>query len=168
MKSALWLAICMMLIFPGCATFLGTYDTARVAPKGEFQIGAAVTPVNIYTTQEPGVNTRTFGFLLFPFPEVNARVGISDRTELGFRWGLGPGLTATSKYQLARGRTDAAISLNGSYYRYGAGNEAFGYYGLESRVMMSRECPDALPYSASAGVSLLGIFLRENGQSSSG
>lgn len=166
MKYVPYFLTSLVVIFTGCATF-GTYETARVAPRGTFQGGGAITPVHITTTVDIWTGQKTLGFLFFPIPELSGKIGVSDNFELGARWAFGPGLTATGKYQFLRGPIDGAVSFYGTLYGYSLGGVTLGYYTLEPRFIVSNESPETFPYSVNAGINWTAIFSGAGGQSAS-
>lgn len=152
----------LVVVLSGCATF-GTNETARTIPPGKFAFGGAVTPVFVAR----GTDERT-SFIFFPFPELYGKLGVSDKFEVGMRWGFGPGATFTCKYWFARGMLDAAFAGYGSFYGMSDGRFMYGVYSISPRVILSNEAKGSFPYAVNTGIQFAGVTAGEIGSTVSG
>jgi len=161
-KACLFVAVVAAVVILGaCATF-GTYETAQTTARGKFGFGGAITPVHV-SGDTNGISSQ-----LLPLPEISGKLGVSDNFELGARWGFGPGMTLTGKYCFRRGPLDAALVTYGSLYGMAMEGVSLWIYGVNPRVIVSREAADVFPFSASAGLGFSGVGAGVEGQTASG
>ncbi len=160
LRSTAVAAVAMVLL-AGCFA-PGLYETARTAPPGEFQMGGALTPVNVAFT-DSGV-----GVLLIPFPELSAKIGIAPGFDLGAKWAFGPGLGLNGKVQFLKGAMDGAFYCSGSFYGMFFGDAGFGMYSLSPRLILSSETRGKFPFAINAGVGYSGIIAGAGGETASG
>jgi hypothetical protein len=167
----------VLLSVTGCATF-GVFETAQTAPPGGVQVGGAITPLNIVSTEGSdgyGHPTESDLYSLFiPFASLFAKVGVSDRVDLGATWtfgnaalflgsyggyssALGPQVGLNGKYQFLRGATDGALLLSGSYYGIASEGYSVSYYSIGPRFLFSSERQGSFPYMLNVGASYAGM-----------
>ena len=137
----------------GCVS-LGLHDTARTAPPGKVEFGGIVTPVFVWWDLPLSYGSAA---VLFPLPELYARVGLSDNSDLGLRWAFGPGLRMDYKQRLASGGVDVAGQIGGSFLFLEGGS----YFSLSPRLLMSRESEPGLPWAFNAGLDYYRLFYRD-------
>ncbi len=143
-------------LLAGCATF-GLHQTARTTPPGKFEYGGIVTPVLIpIIPQSDAYASWPVGY--FPIPELYARMGLSDNSDLGFRWSFGPGMGVDYKFRMASGGVDVAGMLGGSFYGLFMSGSGVGVYSFYPRLILSREGKPGTPWAFNAGFDYLGGF----------
>ena len=138
-------------LLAGCVS-LGLHETARTTPTGKFEFGGIVTPIIVLFAEDEGAG------VVFPIPEMYARLGLSDNSDLGFRWAFGPGVGVDYKHRLASGGVDVAARLGGSFYGLFFGGEGVGYYSLSPRIIFSKEPVSGTPWAFNAGLDYIGVF----------
>ncbi len=142
-------ALVSFALVSGCAT-AGVFETAQTAPSGRVQAGAAVTPVII------GVSEGSAGAVFYPLPTLYGKVGLSDNSDLGAAWSFGPGIGLNYKYRFARGRTEGALRLDGSFYGVFFGGVGAAAYSFGPRLLFSDERPGSFPWMVNFGAEYLG------------
>ena len=152
-------ALSCACLLDGCIS-LGLHDTARTAPPGQFEYGGIVDLS--CAPAEEDVPAQAW-----PWPGLYARVGLSDKSDLGLRWTFDPGIGVDGKYRLASGGVDVAVRLGASahYYPYGLflfemTSDDVGLFSLSPRVIVSSEPESGLPWTVNAGVDYNGAFGR--------
>jgi hypothetical protein len=176
--AALQAAVVVLLSVAGCATF-GVFETAQTAPPGGVQVGGAITPLNVVSTQGSeygyGYPTGSSVYSYFgPFASLFAKVGVSERLDLGTTWTfgtatpfqgtdlgysslLGPAVGLNGKYQFLRGATDGALLLSGSYYGVAGEGTSVAYYSIGPRFLFSSERQGSFPYLLNVGANYGGF-----------
>jgi len=146
--SAVLACACLLT---GCYT-MGLHETARTAPPGAFEGGGILTPVFVSLDSGAG------GIVVFPYPELYGKVGLSDNFDLGIRWAFGPGLGVDGKYRFVSKGVEVAARLGTSFYGFYGSGIGIGYYTLSPRVVVSQEPESGLPWAFNAGVDYFGMF----------
>lgn len=82
--------VLVVIIGPGCI-FLNTFQSPRVLEKGEMQIGLAATGLGFSDGDDVDA--------VFGIPEINGRLNIGNKTDLGLRVTF-PAIGADIRYQL--------------------------------------------------------------------
>jgi len=174
--AALGAAVAMFLSVAGCATF-GVFETAQTAPPGRFHLGGAVTPLHIVSVTNNGYGystERSAYTLFFPCATLFAKVGLSDRVDLGTTWSFGnpalfegidlgttwpfgPQVGLNGKFQFLRGSTDGALLLSGSYYGIAGEDYSLSYYSIGPRLLVSSEQEGSFHYMLNVGASYTGV-----------
>ena len=186
--AALRAAVAVLLSVTGCATF-GVFETAQTAPKGGVQVGGAITPINVVSID----NVDYYGYdqtgssvysLFVPFASLFAKVGLSEKIDLGTTWtfgtealslgeylgytpSFGPQVGLNGKYQFQSGATDGALLLSTSYYSISGEGYDASYYSIGPRLLFSREQKGSFPYMLNVGASLAGMHSGGEGGSGS-
>ncbi len=186
--AALRAAVAVLLSVTGCATF-GVFETAQTAPRGGVQVGGAITPLNVVSVDNVdiyGYETGSSVYSLWvPFASLFAKVGVSEKVDLGMTWTfgtqalslgdypgygsvLGPQVGLNGKYQFQSGTTDGALLLNTSYYSYSGEGSSASYYSIGPRLLFSREQQGSFPYMLNVGASYAGVHSGGGSYSSGG
>ncbi len=138
-----------LLLFINCFT-VTNFETAQTAGSGNFEFGGSFSPVMMLANQS-GSNA-----VILPFADISAKLGITDRFDIGARWALPFGIYANTKYQFLRNGIDGALFLEGSYFGPLTGSDA-GFYTINPAVIFSREQEGTFPFSVLLGFFTIGI-----------
>ncbi len=186
--AAVGIAAAILLSAAGCATS-GIFETAQTAQPGKFHLGGAVTPFHVISVADNGYgysDEREAYGLFFPCASLFAKVGLSERSDLGTTWSFGnpalfddmylgagwplvPLVGLSWKYQFLRGSTDGAFLLNGSYYgmsRLSGEDYSLSYYTIAPRLIVSSEQEGSFPFMLNVGSSYTGVRSSSSGGSS--
>lgn len=116
-----------LLLLPGCAT-IGTFQRAETLGKGNWEVG-------IEPSMWGGVGGG--GAAAYPHAGVSARVGASDRVDLGGRVGS-TGVEVSSKFLLSDPASDHPISLGANFggFAIGAGGASAGLLAVHIPLLL--------------------------------
>jgi hypothetical protein len=142
--------ISFVLLFTGCISFTN-FETAQTAAPGRFQFGGSFSPIVILSSETGG------GSVILPFADLSAKIGLTDRFDIGARWVLPFGMYLNTKYQFLKNNIDGALFVEGSYYG-AVGEDNTAYYTVTPAIIFSREKPGQFPFSI-----LLGLFNQGTG-----
>ena len=154
------LILSSVCLLGGCIT-MGLHETARTTPKGKVECGVIAAPLIVVQGTESTV--EEWPVIVMPYSELSANIGLSDNSDIGFRWAFNPGIGINGKYRLACGGVDVAARLGASFYYYpfgllSAGND-WTCYSLSPRIVVSREPESGLGWAFNAGLDYYGMSL---------
>jgi hypothetical protein len=123
-----------------------TYETARTAPTGKFEIGGGTTPL------EMNADADGKGCKVVPHSEVWGRVGVAPNWDIGARWGFGTGVTLTSKYRFINQKVEGAMSFLGTCRHIVSGHTFTTTWEVTPQAIVSREVPGRFPFAVCVGL----------------
>jgi len=116
-----------LLVLPGCAT-IGTFQRAETLGQGNWEVGI-----------EPSMwgGAGGGGAVAYPHAAVSARVGATDRVDLGGRLGS-TGVEVSSKFLLSDPESDHPISLGANVggFAVGAGGASAGLLAVHIPLLI--------------------------------
>jgi len=154
--SVVVLSVCLL---GGCVT-MGLHETARTTPPRQIECGCIAAPLIVFRGTESSV--ERWPVIVMPYSELCASVGLSDNSDIGFRYAFNPGMGINGKYRLVSRGVDIAARLGASLYYYPLGLLSAGTdwvcYSLSPRVVVSREPEFGLGWAFNAGLDYYGMF----------